>query len=135
MHKNKYSKNVEDIYNYFLGIPNEIMYIEKTSSLQFSFPNISNARIVETQNAVLLHIENVEDGRVCDLPESCVCPVQQTVQISAEHSINTFLNKGVQRIYSYYEDRMIIHLITNSKSTDSYCRFVTNQTNPEATTA
>lgn len=101
------------------------MYIEKTEDLQLSFPNISNARILETPNAVLLHIENEDDGRLCGLPESCACPVQQTVQISSERSINMFFNKGVQRIYSYYNDKMMIHLICNSVSTDSYCRFVT----------
>lgn len=108
-------------------MPNQLMYIEKTEDLQLSFPNISNARIIETPNAVLLHIENEEDGRLCGLSESCTCPIQQTVQISSERSINMFLNKGVQRIYSYYNDNMIIHLICNSISTDSYCRFVTSQ--------
>lgn len=100
------------------------MYIEKSLMLQISFPNTTNAKILTTRHGhVLLHIIGEEDGHICGLPNDCICPVQHTIEISTENSINDFLNKGYQRIFSYSDDDMTVHFITNSVSTDASCRY------------
>jgi hypothetical protein len=104
-------------------MPAELMYLEKSADLQISVPNTISAQIVKTRDDVLVHIEGEEGGKFCGLPMMCKCPVQQTMQISSEHSVNTFINKQSQRIYSYYDDDIIINFISHSISTDSYCRY------------
>ncbi|RZC34014.1 uncharacterized protein BDFB_000847 [Asbolus verrucosus] len=113
---------VNEYLNMTLRIPTEYLYLEKSSDLQISVPNTIGAQIVETKDDILIHIESEEDGHFCGLPKTCKCPTQQTMQISSEHSISAFINKAAQRIYSYADDDIIVHLISNTISTSSFCR-------------
>ncbi|XP_063929204.1 uncharacterized protein LOC135141748 [Zophobas morio] len=108
--------------NSTIRLPTEIIYLEKSTELQIPLPNVINARLAETKNEILIHLESEEIGSFCGLPQTCKCPVQQTMQIASERSINIFMNKATQRIYSYFNDDIIIHVITHSVSTSSYCR-------------
>lgn len=108
-------------------MPTEYLYLEKSANLQIFVPNTVSAQVIETKNDVLIHIGGEESGEFCNLPSTCKCPIQQTMQISQENSVNMFLNKGPQRIYTYYGKSVIMHLITNSVSTDSYCRTETSK--------
>lgn len=98
------------------------MYIEKTQALQISVPNTISANTMESNGYVLIHVNGEESGETCGLLESCKCPVQYTIEVSPEHSVAIFPNKGTQRIFTYEDDGMIIHFLTNSFSTDSKCR-------------
>ncbi|XP_044765962.1 uncharacterized protein LOC123322163 [Coccinella septempunctata] len=100
----------------------EIMYIEKSNVIQLSFDNAMDAQVFRLKDYVLIHIIGEEDGSLCEMPKGCKCPVQHTIQISPENSINSFFSKGSQRVYSYDDKRMTAHLITNSVSTDATCR-------------
>lgn len=107
-------------------MPSEFLYLEKTLDLEIQSTNIVGAEVVETKDDILIHLESEEDGYSCGLPPTCKCPLQQTMQVSSEHSVNMFLNKATQRIYSHYDESIIVHFITHSISTDSYCRYFYN---------
>ncbi|XP_045481889.1 uncharacterized protein LOC123686020 [Harmonia axyridis] len=100
----------------------DIMYIEKSNVIQVPFVNAYDAQVMRLKDYVLIHIIGEEEGSMCELPKECKCPVQYTIQISPQNSINTFFSKGSQRVYSYDDKVMTAHLITNSVSTDSICR-------------
>lgn len=100
------------------------MYIEKSNVIQLSLENVLDAQVIRLKDYVLIHIIGEEDGPLCDMPKGCKCPVQHTIQISPENSINSFFSKGQQRVYIYDDRIMTVHLITNSISTDSTCRYV-----------
>ncbi|XP_060516237.1 uncharacterized protein LOC132695789 [Cylas formicarius] len=101
---------------------NELMYIERTNDIQVSIPNAIDARITQIKDYVLIHILSEESQEECNLPIDCQCTVQHIVEITPNKTLKYFLNKDRQRIYSYDEDNMTIHLITNSTSTDSHCK-------------
>lgn len=98
------------------------MYIEKTQALQISVPNTISARTMKSKDYVLIHVNGEESGEHCGLTENCKCPVQYSIEVSPEHSVAIFPNKGFQRIFTYDEDGTLIHFLTNSFSTDSNCR-------------
>ncbi|XP_044256902.1 uncharacterized protein LOC123006464 [Tribolium madens] len=112
---------IKTYFNSTIRMPTEVMYLEKSKDLQISLPNVIGAEVVKTKNDVLIHIESEEEGSSCGLPPTCKCPLQQTMQVSSKHSVNMFLNKATQRIYSHYDENIVVHFITHSISTDSYC--------------
>ncbi|EFA11168.2 hypothetical protein TcasGA2_TC004775 [Tribolium castaneum] len=112
---------IKTYFNSTMRMPTEVMYLEKSKDLDISLPNVIGAEVVETKNDLLIHIESAEEGPSCGLPPTCKCPTQQTMQVSSKHSVNMFLNKATQRIYSHYDEDIVVHFITHSISTDSYC--------------
>lgn len=98
------------------------MYLEKSDSFQVSIPNTIRASTVTSKEYVLIHIIGENNGDYCSLPSECKCPIQHTIGISPEKSVNDFPNKGSQRIFSYDDTSMIVHFITNSVSRSSQCR-------------
>ncbi|KAJ8938300.1 hypothetical protein NQ318_020359 [Aromia moschata] len=104
------------------AMPSEYMYLEKSDVLQISVSNAISARAVTIKGYALIHVTGVESGEYCGLPSSCKCPVQYSIEVSPEHSIAVYPNKGFQRIFTYDDENMIIHFITNSVSSESTCR-------------
>ncbi|KAK9890079.1 hypothetical protein WA026_008891 [Henosepilachna vigintioctopunctata] len=115
-------------------MPSELLYIEKSQTLQLSFQNSKDARVLRVKDNVLIHVTGEEKGDVCALPKNCPCPVQHTIQISPHNSINSFANKGTQRVYSFDDKLMTVHLMTDSISTSVNCR-VNSSTNETTTLA
>ncbi|KAL3289954.1 hypothetical protein HHI36_023337 [Cryptolaemus montrouzieri] len=113
-------------------IPSEVMYLERSNVVQLSFPNTIDAQVFRLKDYILIHIIGEQEGNLCGLPEKCKCPVQYTIQISPELSINSFVSKSSQRIYSYDDGFMTIHLVTDTVSTDATCR--TNNSQSEHST-
>ncbi|CAG9816474.1 unnamed protein product [Phaedon cochleariae] len=104
------------------GLPQEYMYLEKSDDLQISVPDTLSASVVTSKGYVLLHVTGKEpSGEYCGLPRYCECPLQYALEISPERSITAFPDKGSQRIFSYDDEKMIVHFITNSVSTSANC--------------
>ncbi|KAF7274468.1 hypothetical protein GWI33_012887 [Rhynchophorus ferrugineus] len=103
-------------------MPNELMYIEKSKDIQISIKETNDARVTTTKDYVLMYILGEEVNELCGLPKGCKCPVQYTVEISPHNSVTLLLNKQQQRMFSYDDDTMTVNVVTNSISTDSYCR-------------
>lgn len=98
------------------------MYLENSNSLQITLPNTVSGSTITSNGYVLLHINGHESGTHCGLPSNCSCPVQYTIEISPQNSINKFPHKGFQRIFSYDDDSMTVNFMTNSVSRSSTCR-------------
>lgn len=97
--------------------------MEKSSELQIPIQNVVNAYAVEAKGNVLLHITLQKPGSECSLPNTCNCLMQEIIQITTEQSISTIAESGMQRIFSFEDEEMTIHLFTNSISTSEDCRY------------
>lgn len=70
----------------------------------------------------MMHLIDETSNEFCNLPVTCLCPVQHTFQIASEYSITPIANKEKQRVYIYNDEQIAIHIITNSISSSEFCR-------------
>ncbi|GJQ67446.1 hypothetical protein Trydic_g5112 [Trypoxylus dichotomus] len=103
-------------------LPSEYIYLDKYLDFNISIPNPINSQAIETNNHAIIHVLTEEPGHTCGLSPQCRCLIQNTIQITPELSINLFPNKGNQRIYSFEDSSLIIHVITDSISYSMECR-------------
>lgn len=103
-------------------MPQRYLYIDNLSSYDLSFTNVLTTQTSYTKSEIMMSIIGEEQSDFCSLPTYCTCPIQRTLQITPEYSINPFANKGTERVYSYNEEQDSIYVITNSISSSEFCR-------------
>nr|XP_023020987.1 uncharacterized protein LOC111509459 [Leptinotarsa decemlineata] len=116
------------------ALPREYMYLEKSDELQISLQNTVSASTAVSKGYVLFHVTGYESGGSCGLPEFCQCPHESTIEISPEHSVTLFPNKGFQRSFSYDDESMTVYFTTNSVSTSPNCSTKTSKVLNEVST-
>ncbi|VEN58436.1 unnamed protein product [Callosobruchus maculatus] len=120
--KGRITRNIARTLPIAQALESEFMYLEKSKNLQIQVPNSMDTTAVQLKDYVLLHVTGEEPGPRCSLAESCRCPVHQTLEISPQRTVTDMPTKGVMRVFSYDDDTMIIHFISNSVSYNSTCR-------------
>lgn len=98
------------------------MYLEESKDLQIPAKSAIDATILKTKDYVHLQLTGEDSGEHCGLPKACKCPFQNTIIVSPELSVSKLAEKGSQRIFSYDDQLMTIHFITNSVSMSPDCR-------------
>lgn len=109
-------------YHYFSDLPQKLLYIDYMNNYNLSFTNVIQSQITTSKAELMIHIIDEEENESCNLPTTCTCLVQHTLQITPEYSITPFANKGTQRVYSYNDEQRNIYVITNSLSSSEFCR-------------
>ncbi|KAL1493109.1 hypothetical protein ABEB36_011235 [Hypothenemus hampei] len=104
------------------GSQSELLYIENSQDLQISTGYSVNAKVIKIKDHTLIHIISEESHINCNLPKGCMCLSQDSINISPDLSVSSFAEKALQRTFSYDNDDITLHFITNSTTTSSYCR-------------
>lgn len=110
----------------FADLPQKYLYIDYLHAFDISLKNIINTQVIDINGETMMHIISEETNTHCNLPPSCKCPVQHTLQITSEYSISAIENKESQRVYSYNDKQISIYVITNSISSSEVCRYMLN---------
>lgn len=80
---------------------------------------------------IMLQVEKEQRGSQCELPESCKCIQQEIYHVGNSNSLMPVASKGFQRIFSFYDPLITVHVITNSVSYSRTCRRNRPKSNPE----
>ncbi|XP_017785532.1 PREDICTED: uncharacterized protein LOC108568764 [Nicrophorus vespilloides] len=103
-------------------LPDQYLYLERSDKLQIDLANAVDAQPLKNEDSVMMHIKSEEPGNKCGLPEACLCSGQHTMQITPGYSKNVIENKYGQRVFSYRNEVIFVHVMTNSVSSGEDCR-------------
>lgn len=100
----------------------EFIYLEESNDLEIPAKTAVSATTLKTRDYVHIYLIEEESGEHCGLPSNCKCPFQNTVIVSPELSVTKLSERGSQRIFSYDDEHMTVHFLTNSISVSPNCR-------------
>lgn len=110
------------INSYFLDLPKTYLYLEKWFDINMTLPNAERGHAVPDGDNVFIHLLGRAPGNTCGLTETCDCPLQLAFHINPQLSINLISDAKSQRVFSYNNRDINVHVITNSLSSSQSCR-------------
>lgn len=107
-------------FNIYLALDKRVEYIENWRESYIELPNPIKTTSFYSKGHAIVNVLSSVNGHYCGFPKECVCFIQDALEITPSLSVNKlFPTKINQRTYTFDDDSISIHVITN---TVSFCR-------------